>query len=120
MNHICPTCYQMLPPGMDGLSVSLDENCIIWKRVVCQLTRTEAEVASLLADADQGKWVMTDHLIARLYGAGEIPMFADKALRVHIAHIRRKLKDAGIPVTVENSHYRKAGGHSWRFKYGYD
>lgn len=119
MNDLCPTCYQILPPGMDGLRVCLDENCLIWNRTSCQLTAREAEIASILIGAGRG-WVSSERIVCRIYGAMDIPLTAIDVLRVHIARIRRKMREADIPATIENSWYQGHGGHRYRLKWGYD
>ena len=119
MNHICPTCLQMLPPGMD-LHVSLDENCVIWKGIVCHLTRTETEIMTVLASGTETEWKHADRIIQGVYGGGDGPIDADQALRVFMRQIRHKLRDSQIPIVIENSRSRTGDTRQYRLKYGFD
>lgn len=116
MSDVCPTCYRELPPGMD-LTVSLEENTVIWKGICAQLRPIETEILHVLASAPAGGWVVREQIYAKVYGAGEYPL--SDTFKIHLVRLRRKMRDADIPVTIESSWYRGAGGHKWRLKYGY-
>ena len=110
----CPCCFQPLPPSMD-LTVSLDENCVIWKGICCNLCPTETEIMHVLAKSGP-RWVHVDQIMLSVYGAGEPP--SESCLRVHVTHIRRKLRDKQIPVLIECQGPRGGGTHKYRLRYG--
>lgn len=114
MNHICPTCFRPLEPSED-LQVSLDENCVIWKGIVVQLTPTETEIVVVLTSALG--WANNEAIYEKVYASSDWPQ--ERAINVHMSNIRRKFRDAQIPITVENSFFRKGGGRQYRLKYGF-
>ena len=115
MKCVCPTCYQTLPMAFDGIRVVSEENCFIWKTLSCKLTPTETDIMSVLVDAAP-HWLSTEDILYKAIGL-EAPMA--KALSVHFTHIRRKLRDAQIPIVIA-SQGRAGGGHrNFRLEYGY-
>ena len=109
----CPTCYQPLPAHMD-VTVSLDENCLIWQGIRCDLTPNETVVAYVLQKAGR-EWAHIDRIMAALYGFGE--QADDGVVRVYFSHIRSKLRDKQIPIEIESAGRRGGGMHKYRLKY---
>ncbi len=96
----CPTCYQELPPAMD-LSLDLKSNALLWKGIKVQFRPKEAEVLSVLMDkADDCGWVSLDCLMNSVWANGDYP--GDKTVSTYMCIIKRKIKDAQIPITIEN------------------
>ena len=109
---LCPCCRQPVPDDI-GLTVSLDENAVLLNGHAVKLSRVETEIMSILEAAHPG-WASKEHILARVYGQGEAPQH--KTIGVHLAHVRRKLRDDGIPLRIENSWYAGGGGHAWRLR----
>ncbi|MGI9292557.1 MAG: winged helix-turn-helix domain-containing protein [Pseudomonadales bacterium] len=112
----CPTCFQELPVRAD-LTVSLDENCAIWKGIRCDLTRQQTAILYVLAAERPGRWVTFDKLIADVYGVYSEPT-TENNLTVQTSYLRRKLRDAGMPIAIANSWYSTRGkGKQYRLVY---
>jgi len=114
MNDLCPCCHEPLPE-MDMLVVSLDENCIVYKGVVCQLTPIETEIMYCL---DKGAPEYTD--VGRIYlavwGASDPPN--DSSLRAHFSHMRDKFVSSMVDIKIESAGVRGGGMHKYRLRYG--
>lgn len=115
MTDICRTCFQMLPPEID-LTVSLDDNCVIWRGVRVRVRPAEAEIMQMFIAA-QGP-LGYDCIMRGLHGhVRELP--GDNSIRVHISKLRRKLRDADIPITIVPVFSGKRAPRGWRLVHGY-
>jgi DNA-binding response OmpR family regulator len=109
---LCPCCRQPVPEDI-GLTVSLDENAILYRGNAVRLCKVETEIMSVLEDSHPG-WASKEHILARVYAHGEHPQ--DKTIGVHLTHVRRKLRDGKLPIDIQNSWYHGGGGHAWRLR----
>ena len=108
----CPTCLRVLSPSTD-LTVSLDENCLIWKGIRCDLTPTETVLVHILKKSGRN-WLHIDRIMSALYGFGEEA--EEGILRVYFSRIRHKLRDKQIPIEIESSGVGGGGQHKYRLK----
>lgn len=106
---LCPCCSQPLPDT--GLEVSLRDNAVLFRGKAVRVACIEAEIAYVLADCAP-EWVPRERIMQRVYGQGDAPQ--NSTLKQHILHLRRKLRDGGIPLAIENSWYHGGGGHQYR------
>ena len=104
----CPTCFRPLPASAD-ITVSLDENCVIWKGIRVDLSPNETVIMHVLKRGGHN-WTHKERLMAALYGFGDPAN--DPVIGVYFSHIRRKLKDKGVPIEIESG-----GMGKFRLKY---
>jgi DNA-binding response OmpR family regulator len=98
------------------LTVSLEENCVIWKGVRANLTPAEAEIMQMFVAADG--LLSCDGLMRGLHGnVRDLP--GDNSIRVHISNLRRKLRAADIPITIVPVFNGKKWDRGWRLVHGY-
>ena len=110
----CPCCRQDVPIA-DDLQISLDENVGIWKGIVVELTPSQAVILHVLVEAGLN-WTTLDKLMHALYGGGEYA--GDKIVSVQFSLIRRRFRDAQIPIEIENNWHMHGGGKKYRLRYG--
>lgn len=110
----CPCCFQVLPERME-LEVSLDHNCVMWKGIRCDLSPTETEYMHVLVKYGF-RWVHIDSLVEGVYGHSDHP--SNSCVRVHMTHIRRKLRDKQIPVIIAHQGGGAGGTQKYRLEYG--
>lgn len=93
----CPTCGAPYAGGVPR--VDLGRNTFICSSGAVVLQAQVAEIAAMLADAFP-RVLHTERIIARLYGAGDMPDDAANVVRVRIHELRRKLRPLGWGVAT--------------------
>lgn len=100
----CPTCGQ--PCEAIGLRVDLDTNIVVRGDRWAQLTRQQAEILSIIADAGR-RTVLQERILIRLCGWRDHPEHGETLIRVQIARIRKRIEPLGIEiVSVYGKGYR--------------
>jgi len=101
-------------PLSQDVRVDIDNNTLVWKTITCQLTPNQAILVKYLVD-NQHRWVHSDTLMQILYGAEGGP--ESQILSVMISYVRRRLRDAEIPLVLESGWHNNAGGFRYRARY---
>lgn len=110
MSHKCPCCGSDLA-NADRPLISLATNRLMAGGEIIQLTKTEAELVSVLTNA-MPLGVDRERIFANLWGANPIED-PHRSLQVYVHKLRKKLKPAGLGIrtmwgTGYALEYRKA------------
>jgi len=114
MTSLCPCCHEPLR-DTDALVVSLDENCVMYRGIVCHLTAIETEIMHCL---HQGSPEYSDvgRIFLAVYGGGALP--DGGCLRTHMTHIRRKMEAAEMDIQIESTQRLRGEMNAYRLRYG--
>ncbi len=100
----CPCCGHRVAP--DRILVNLDTNTITFGRRRAALRPAEAEMLSVIVGGYPGT-VPLAHIYTALWGGYDQPLYAEKAVHVHVTRIRHALKTVGLALhNVRGRGYR--------------